>query len=161
MDCDGNMETYSLITAIPAIVNLTVLNYYWGHLCHITLWIFRMQNLNITSMWIKQIAYFRTRCQENSHLTIPSDISNLMKLGWVDIKINCNILKLIAKAVNNTSQFQFWKYLLPCRLLLAWASAYLQMLLKLSETGTDIGGGNCEECFFDFIKSVLEECRWA
>lgn len=82
-----------------------------------------------------------------------------MKLRWVDIKINGNtyIIKLIAKAVNNTSRLQFWKYLLPRRLLLAWASESLQMLLKLLETETDIGRRNSEECFFDFVNNVLQE----
>lgn len=37
---------------------------------------------------------------------ITSESSRVMKLRQVYIKINCNILKPIAKAVNNTSQFQ-------------------------------------------------------
>lgn len=78
---------------------------------------------------------------------LPSESNSLIKFSCTDIRINCNMLKIIAKALNNTSQLQSWKYLLPWRLLLAWASTYLQMLLKLSETGTDIGRGNCEECF--------------
>lgn len=75
-----------------------------------------------------------------------------MKLRRADIRIKCNILKPIAKAVNNS--FQFLKYLLPRCSLLFWASIYLQMLLKLPETEIDIGKENCEVCCFDFIECV-------
>lgn len=139
-----------------------------NRVCHVT-WLVlsggfsEYEHFEMQSKWTKRTACLRTRCQNIYMMPdeITSESSRIMKLRQVDIKINCNILKPIAKPVNNTSQFQFWKYLLPQRSPLFWASIYLQMLLKLCETETDIGKGNCEECWFDFIKSVLQEWRWA